>query len=177
MIAPAPLGETAPLPPGWTVERLTDDRDLDGVLEVDAVSFANHWTREMFEWEARHSDVARLSILREPGGRVAGYCAAWVIFDEVHINNMAVLPEWRGHGLGRALLARVLDAAAAEGAWRATLEVRASNTAARRLYARFGFIEEGRRPRYYTNPAEDAIIMWRTAGGAPDPARVSLETP
>lgn len=171
------LSIAAPLPDGWAVEPLDYGRDLDGVLAVDVVSFANHWTRDMFEWEARHSDVARLSVLRAPGGGVAGYCAAWVIFDEVHINNMAVLPEWRRHGLGAALLARVLDAAAGEGASKATLEVRRSNAAARALYERFGFIEAGVRARYYTNPVEDAIVMWRTPGGTAPRPPASLETP
>lgn len=171
------LTAVAPLPAGWAVEPLDYARDLDDVLAVDAVSFVNHWTREMFEWEARHSDVARLSVLRAPGGRIAGYCAAWVIFDEVHINNMAVLPECRKQGLGAALLAHVLDAAAAEGAHRATLEVRASNAAAQRLYARFGFGPAAVRPRYYTNPEEDAIVMWRTPDGVADRPRPSLETP
>jgi len=173
----APLADLRPLPPGWIVEPLDYARDLDGVLAVDAASFANHWTREMFEWEARHSDVARLSVLRAPDGHVAGYCAAWVIFDEVHINNMAVLPAHRRQGLGAALLARVLDAAAHEGADRATLEVRASNEAARRLYEGFGFQPAGVRPRYYTNPIEDAIVMWRVPDGCAAPRPVLLETP
>lgn len=146
-------------------------RDLEGVLAVDEASFVNHWTREMFLWEAQHSDVARLFVCRDAHGQVLAYCAVWVIFDEVHVNNLAVLPSWRRRGLASALLRAVLAAAAGEGAVRATLEVRASNAAALALYAAFGFTVRGRRPRYYTSPEEDALILWReTATG-------SVETP
>ncbi len=146
-------------------------RDLDGVLGVDAASFVNPWTREMFTWEAEHSDVARVFVARTPEGVVVAYCAVWVIFDELHVNNLAVLPTWRRQGVARRLLDEVLSAAAREGATRATLEVRASNAAALGLYMGFGFEVRGRRPNYYTNPVEDALILWRETGPG------SVETP
>lgn len=155
----------------WHITRLDVARDLDEVLAVDAASFVNHWTREMFLWEAEHSDVARVFVSRAPDGRLVAYCATWVIFDELHINNIAVLPEWRRRGAAGALLAHVLAAGRAEGATRATLEVRASNAAALALYTRFGFDVRGRRPRYYTNPEEDALILWR------ETAPAAVETP
>jgi ribosomal-protein-alanine N-acetyltransferase len=148
------------------------ERDLEGVLAVDAASFVNHWTREMFEWEARHSDVARVFVCRAgPDGRVIAYCAVWLIFDELHVNNLAVLPDWRRRGVASQLLDFVLRAGERAGAVRCTLEVRASNLPAIALYARFGFRERGRRVRYYANPPEDALILWREPG----PGR--LETP
>lgn len=146
-------------------------RDLDGVLGVDAASFVNPWTREMFTWEAEHSDVARVFVARTPEGVVVAYCAVWVIFDELHVNNLAVLPTWRRQGVARRLLDEVLSAAVREGATRATLEVRASNAAALGLYMGFGFEVRGRRPNYYTNPVEDALILWRETGPG------SVETP
>jgi [ribosomal protein S18]-alanine N-acetyltransferase len=136
------------------------ERDLDGVMVVEAASFVNHWTRAMFEWEARQSDVARVFVLRRDSGEIVGYCAVWLIFDELHVNNLAVLPDWRGRGLASALLAAVLAECARRGATRATLEVRASNEPARRLYQGFGFRQVAIRRNYYTNPAEDAVIMW-----------------
>jgi ribosomal-protein-alanine N-acetyltransferase len=136
------------------------DRDLDGVVAVDAASFTNPWTREMFAWEARHSDVARVYVYRrEPEGVIA-YCAAWIVFDELHINNLAVLPAWRRRGVARELLEHVLHEAVAAGAGTATLEVRSSNLAARQLYETFGFRPRGLRKRYYTHPPEDAVILW-----------------
>lgn len=137
-------------------------RDLDGILAVDAETFERPWTREMYEWEATHSDVARFYVARAAGSVVA-YCAGWVIFDELHINNLAVAPAWRRRGVASALLAFVLRDAAAEGAIRATLEVRRSNEPARRLYERFGFGYAGVRPDYYREPVEDALVLWREA--------------
>ena len=147
------------------------ERDLAGVLAVDEASFVNHWTREMFLWEAQNSDVARVFVLRVGTGPVVAYCAAWFVFDQLHINNLAVLPDWRRRHLAWALLDHVLRAGQSEGAVRATLEVRASNAAALALYGRAGFQIQGRRVRYYTNPVEDALILWREDGGP------LLETP
>jgi ribosomal-protein-alanine N-acetyltransferase len=86
-----------------------------------------------------------------------------VIFDELHINNLAVDPAWRRRGVAGALLTFVLASAAAEGATRATLEVRRSNEPARRLYERFGFAFAGVRTAYYREPVEDALVLWRGA--------------
>jgi ribosomal-protein-alanine N-acetyltransferase len=143
-----------------TIEAMVLDRDLDGILAVDAASFSNPWTREMFVWEARHSDVARLFVYRSAEDVVVGYCAVWHIFDELHINNLAVLPAWRRRRIATELLRHKLESATAAGARRATLEVRASNTAARQLYERFGFRPAGVRKGYYTSPCEDAVILW-----------------
>jgi ribosomal-protein-alanine N-acetyltransferase len=83
------------------------------------------------------------------------------VFDEIHINNLAIRPQYRQRGIGTALLHHVLAAARQLGARRATLEVRASNDGARRLYERLGFYVAGIRRNYYSNPVEDALILWR----------------
>ena len=84
-----------------------------------------------------------------------------LVLDEVHINNLAVRGDFRGQGVGKTLLERVLIEAASRGARRATLEVRRSNEAARRLYERLGFEVAATRPNYYASPPEDALILWR----------------
>lgn len=150
-----------------TIEALRDEADLDGVLEVEDESFTNPWTRQMYEWELRNREVCHIRVLRTPAYRVAGFCAFRLVAGEIHINNVAVRPALRGRGLGTALLRDVLDGAAALGAARATLEVRASNEGARRLYERLGFRVEGTRRLYYTNPVEDALILWWRAAAAP----------
>jgi ribosomal-protein-alanine N-acetyltransferase len=149
----------APLP-ALAFSRAELARDLDGILAVDAATFERPWTRAMYEWEWTHSDVARFYVARSADAVVA-YCAGWVIFDELHVNNLAVDPAWRRRGVASALLAHVLEAAAAEGAFRATLEVRQSNEPARRLYERFGFTFAGVRTAYYREPVEDALVLWR----------------
>jgi [ribosomal protein S18]-alanine N-acetyltransferase len=145
----------------WIIEPLRDAADLDGVLDVDVLSFTRPWTRAMYESEFLNRDTSRMFVLRTVSRPVAGYCAAWFILDEIHINNIAVRPELRGQGLGSALLTHVLEEGRAVGASRATLEVRRSNDDARRLYERFGFRVAGVRRDYYTDPTEDALVLWR----------------
>jgi ribosomal-protein-alanine N-acetyltransferase len=87
------------------------------------------------------------------------------VFDEIHINNVALRPHYRGRGIGTALLRHVLAEGRQLGARRATLEVRASNEAACRLYQRLGFYVAATRRNYYTNPVEDALILWRDEPG------------
>jgi ribosomal-protein-alanine N-acetyltransferase len=145
----------------FVIERIGGAEDLDGVLAVDEASFSRPWTRQMYESEFLNRETSRLHVLRLPEVRVAGYIATWIVVDEVHINNIAVLPAYRGRGYGSALLAHALAEAAGVGAERATLEVRRSNDAARRLYERFGFRMAGVRRDYYSHPTEDALILWR----------------
>ena len=117
--------------------------------------------------------MARLYVAREPAGAVIAYCACWVVFDELHINSFAVDPAWRRRGVARALLRRVLEESAAAGVRSATLEVRRSNEAARRLYEGSGFKIEGTRRDYYQEPREDALILWNRVLAPPvagDPA-------
>jgi len=154
----------------WAIDLISDDQDLDGVLEVEGESFSNPWTRDMYVWELQNRSVCHIFIVRTPECRVAGFCACWLVFDEVHINNVAIRPTYRGLGMGTALLQHVLAEGRRLGARRATLEVRASNVGARRLYERLGFYLAGTRRNYYTSPVEDALILWRDDGANP-PAR------
>jgi [ribosomal protein S18]-alanine N-acetyltransferase len=145
----------------YKIELLEGDDDLEGVLEVEAESFTNPWTREMYAWELQNRAVCHIYVVRAGDCRVAGFCAFWLVFDEVHINNIAMRPRFRGQGIGTALLRHVLAEARRLGARRATLEVRASNERARRLYERLGFYIAGTRRNYYSTPVEDALILWR----------------
>jgi [ribosomal protein S18]-alanine N-acetyltransferase len=145
------------------VERLTDPAaaaDLDAVVALEAASFTNPWPRETIVWELRNSDVTRIYLLRDPRGVVVAFCACWVIFDELHINTLAVAPGERRKGLATLLLKHVMAETSKDGARKATLEVRASNQAALVLYNRLGFRIKATRPGYYTNPDEDALILW-----------------
>ncbi|MGH2441665.1 MAG: ribosomal protein S18-alanine N-acetyltransferase [Chloroflexota bacterium] len=92
-------------------------------------------------------------------GRVIGYAGMWMMVDEAHITTVAIRNEWRGRGLGELLLASLVEAAAEMSARRVTLEVRVSNETAQNLYRKYGFRQEGIRPRYYSDDNEDAYIM------------------
>ena len=148
----------------WVIERVTTDRDLDGVLEIETASFTNPWTRQMYLREMDNPRVSYIHILRLDGGGgdglIAGFCSFWLVFDELHINNLAIRPDYRGQGMGTALLEHAMSTASHLGARRATLEVRRSNEAARRIYERLGFEIAGVRRHYYSNPTEDALILW-----------------
>lgn len=143
------------------IERLSGAADLDAVAALEAASFTNPWTRESLERELARSPVARVYVLRLPGCTVAAFCSCWVIYDELHINTIAVEPGLRRRGLAMELMRHVLAETAAEGVERAFLEVRASNVPARALYERLGFVTAGVRRRYYAEPEEDAVVLVR----------------
>lgn len=148
------------------------DADLDAVAALEARCFTNPWTREMLAAELQRSSVAHVFLLRLPDGSLAAFCSCWIVLDELHVNTIAVDEPHRRAGVGRFLMQQVMAEAARRGATRATLEVRESNTAARRLYGRLGFSVAAVRPNYYTEPAEDALILWRgglTVGQTPAP--------
>jgi [ribosomal protein S18]-alanine N-acetyltransferase len=155
--------------PAFVVERVTSEQDLDAIVEIERASFKSAWTWDMFKWELQNAPVSQVHVVRAADGAIVAFCTIWVIADEVHINNVAVLPAHRRKGLGRTLLEAVLETAASQGARRATLEVRRSNDAAIRLYQGMGFELAGARPRYYTDPEEDALILWKTSIPGPDP--------
>jgi ribosomal-protein-alanine N-acetyltransferase len=144
-----------------TIERLSSATDLDGVIAIEGASFNNPTTREWYENELQRPDVCFIYVLRTSAHPVAGFCAFWRVAEQLHINNLAVLPELRGQGLGTQLLDAIVAEAEHLGAEMLTLEVRRSNEPARRLYERSGFHQEGVRKNYYSNPIEDALILSR----------------
>ena len=115
------------------------------------------WSPQLIANEFRnaHSQVygARLS------GRIVGFLIVHVIFDEAHILNFGIRNSFRGEGIGRVLLVEVIDRLVDEGVRIVTLEVRATNSVARKLYESIGFAEAGMRAHYYTDNGEDALIL------------------
>jgi len=145
----------------WTIEPLTAQADLDAVLAIEHASFTSPWTREMYLAEFENQGISHFYLAKTPLGEIIGFCSFWRVLDELHINNLAVAPQHRRGRAATALLARVLADGAKMGAKRATLEVRNSNQPALRLYERFVFTVAGIRKGYYTNPVEDALILWK----------------
>jgi ribosomal-protein-alanine N-acetyltransferase len=146
--------------PAWDIQPLVPATDLDQVLAIEQDSFTNPWTEGMYRAELKNEGVCFFFVAKDQDRRVVGFCAFWHIVDEVHINNLAVAPGLRRQGIGSALLERVLREGAAMHATRATLEVRASNVPARRLYEHFGFTVAGIRRAYYSHPTEGALVLW-----------------
>ncbi|WLR54946.1 ribosomal protein S18-alanine N-acetyltransferase [Mesobacillus subterraneus] len=141
-----------------TIRNMTVD-DLDQVMEVEVNSFTIPWSREAFFNELTKNQFAQYLIV-EVDQKVVGYCGVWIIIDEAHITNIAVLPEYRGLKLGGALMGKVMELAREFGVLRVTLEVRVSNGRAQKLYRKFGFEEGAIRKQYYTDNMEDALVMW-----------------
>lgn len=141
------------------IHRAVTAEELADVAALQRRSFTNAWGAEAIQWELEHTDVARLYAARVDGA-LAGYCACWIVFDELHINSIAVDESRRRQGVAQALLQHVFRDAFESGARMATLEVRQSNTAARQLYTGLGFAVEGVRRNYYQDPREDGLILW-----------------
>lgn len=161
--------------------------DIARIMEIERRSFPTPWSPAAYRYELRHNPNAHYLVVRPrvavdgavdavdgswrlrlqqllvprtlPSGPVLGYVGFWVVASETHISTIAVHPDARRQGLGELLLSQVIDFALEKDAEFVTLEVRESNTAAQRLYGKYGFQRTGRRKRYYTDTREDALIM------------------
>jgi ribosomal-protein-alanine N-acetyltransferase len=139
------------------VEPMTLD-DVAAVHEIERLSFATPWPAYAFEQELKGNRLARYVVARA-GERVVGFAGVWLMVDEAHVTTFGVHPDWRRQGIARQLMLSVCELSATIGARRMTLEVRVSNEAAQALYRSFGFEISGRRPHYYTDDGEDALVM------------------
>lgn len=174
--------ETSPFEPSKRPNpihiRLMRQDDLEQVLAIDQASFSLPWPESSYRYELLENPYSLLLVAEAdgPGGKkqVVGAAVVWLIEEEAHIATLAIHPEHRGRGISRELLAAVLVGSIRGGALTATLEVRANNQIAQALYRRFGFKFVGRRPRYYLDNNEDALIM--TIEGLDDKYLKWLET-
>lgn len=136
---------------------LLHKESLKDICTVEAASFTLPWTKEMLAAEFLKSYAFFLGIFDEE--RLAGFSLNWVLFEEGHVADFAVLPEYRRQGFGGSLLDASLQEMSLRGAAVVHLEVRKSNVSAIALYASRGFARAGIRPRYYTDTGEDALLM------------------
>jgi [ribosomal protein S18]-alanine N-acetyltransferase len=135
------------------------ESDVEAIAALEAKCFEFPWKAEFFASEldafGRYNRV-----LETPDGTLVGFLFTMHYLDEMHVNKIAVDPEWRRFGLGTALMDECLAFAEANGITSITLEVRESNVAARGLYRTLGFVEAYHRPRYYPD-GEAAVVMER----------------
>jgi ribosomal-protein-alanine N-acetyltransferase len=147
--------------------------DLPAVHRIERASFSVPWPDEAYRSELQANRLASYLVVRAEDDVVA-YGGIWLMVDEAHITTFAVDPAWRRQRVGETLLVALLDLALARRAREATLEVRLSNVAARRLYEKYGFRPVGLRPRYYSDNGEDALIMTTAPlAGAPMRERIA----
>jgi ribosomal-protein-alanine N-acetyltransferase len=132
--------------------------DLPAVQLIERSSFTTPWPPQAYRQELEANRLAAY-LVGEIGEEVVAYGGVWLMVDEAHVTTFAVHPRYRRRGIGERLLLSLLDLSIARRAREATLEVRLSNLAARRLYEKYGFRPVGIRPRYYSDNQEDALIM------------------
>lgn len=144
---------------------MMEEKHIPQVAEIEKLSFASPWNESMLLNELQNP-LSRYFVLldKEYPSKVVAYGGYWKIFDEGHITNVAVIPEWRGKKAGTYLMQQMMQFALAESVEALTLEVRPSNNSAIGLYQKLGFREEGRRKNYYEDNGEDALIMWFRKG-------------
>jgi ribosomal-protein-alanine N-acetyltransferase len=135
--------------------------DVSAMWAIETLSFPTPWSRWSFLAELGHRNSHMLVAGPPPPQpwQTWGYLIFWVVLEEMHIINLAVDPAHRRQGIARRLLTEGLAQARTLGAELAWLEVRPSNAPARALYESFGFKEVGRRPRYYDDTHEDALML------------------
>lgn len=132
--------------------------DVDSVISIESETFSSPWQRETFS-SLLDRPTVELLVLESAAVGVIGYAVLWCVLEQGELANVALSSSWRGRGLGRYFIGRVLDVARERGVSEIFLEVRASNERASEIYRRFGFTEVGLRRGYYDAPKEDARIM------------------
>lgn len=134
--------------------------DVDEVLKIEEMAYGDHhWSKDSFYGELSN-DLAHYYCAFDSENNLVGYAGAWGIIDEAHITTIAVKPELRRKKIGEMLLIEILEYCYKNEIKYVTLEVRISNTAAIKLYEKYGFKSLGTRKGYYQNNNEDALIMW-----------------
>lgn len=138
---------------------------LPEILSLEEACFSAPWTRKMLQAELTGNQFAHFLVAIDhsgagaSAGTIVGYHCFWIVFEELRLMNLAVRESVRRRGIGRALVTEAICMGLAQATTRAVLEVRASNVAAHTLYQRMGFVQISTRPKYYTNPVEDAVLM------------------
>ena len=141
---------------------LMQKADLQEILAIEKESFTSPWTTGMFMDELENK-LAQCLVIRinYAGNSVVGaYIVFRLIADEAHLHNLAVKKEYKRQGLAQSLMDVMKNIALQVGIRARTLEVRESNKEAISLYLKCGFVVKGRRPLYYSDTHEDALIMW-----------------
>ena len=133
--------------------------DIDAIARVENACFSTPWSIDAIKHEICENKLANFMIACDEENNIVGYIGIWTLLDECQINKIAVIPEKRKIGIGKAILNHVIELTRDMGVKSWYLEVRESNTAAQALYRSAGFSSVGTRKNYYINPVEDAVLM------------------
>ena len=139
--------------------RKMTSEDISAVVKIEEEAFATPWTHEVFEHEMTGNAYAHYVVAVQDDD-VIGHCGMWIVLDECHITNVAVLKRFRGNGIGEGLMRQAMVLCKEMEVHLMTLEVRVTNHTAQNLYRKLGFQDGGIRKNYYTDDHEDALVMW-----------------
>lgn len=134
-------------------------RDIPSVAAIDQQSFSLPWPETSYRYELQGNAASRSFVAESADHEIVAMIVSWLILDELHIATIATSPTHRRQGIGRQILIAALKDAQAAGARRAFLEVRAGNEVAQAMYRKLGFVCTGKRPGYYRDNGEDAVLM------------------
>lgn len=140
----------------YIIRKMTE-HDLNKVIAIEQEVFTLPWTIESYRADLKNNFATYL--VCDVAGEVAAYGGMWVIFEEAHITNIAVDPNYRNIGMGKTLMLELEKVAKQKKALRIMLEVRPSNNVALNLYESLGYIPTSYREKYYSDNGEDAIVM------------------
>ncbi len=139
--------------------RRMEEKDIEQVGQLETQCFSVPWSENILK-DGLNSRFDTY-LVWEKEGIIAGYCALRVLADEGEIQRIAVLTSWRRRGIAKSLMDAMMRVSKDKGALQMSLEVREGNTGARKLYEKYGFVQEAVRKNYYENPVENACIMWK----------------
>ncbi len=131
--------------------------DLEGVARLERLCFSQPWSRMTLAAEL--GSPGGVFLVAEEEGQITGYLGMQQVLGEGYIGNVAVDPQFRRRGVGSMLVEALIAYGQAHEMEFLTLEVRESNQPAISLYEKFGFQRVGKRPRFYRDPEEDALLM------------------
>lgn len=143
---------------GQEAIRPMERQDVNRVHEIECTCFRSPWSKLALLGELRN-EVAHYLVM-EVDGVICGYGGMWLLFEEAHVTNVAIMPDYRGQGRGKRLMLAMMRHAVKRGAEKMTLEVREGNSIAQHMYATLGFEQNGFRPGYYSDTGEGALLLW-----------------
>ena len=131
--------------------------DVPAIAELEKICFSDPWSENSIASEL--DNPLSYWLVADDNGIIAGYVGSQSVLDAADMMNLAVSPDYSKQGIGQALVRGLVNHLQQNNVIALLLEVRVSNHPAISLYEKLGFVQVGRRPKYYHNPREDALIL------------------
>jgi len=139
--------------------RPMEEQDTAAAARIEALSSREPWSQKAYADALKDQNACYL--VAQQDGQVIGCCGFWQSFEDADICNVVVIENCRRRGIAEKMLRALMGEGKKRGVLNFTLEVRSGNMPAVHLYEKLGFVTEGVRKGFYSNPKEDALIMWK----------------